>query len=170
MVALSPAQTLLPLTDLDYHDSRSVLLPMKITALQAWNLMTGDPAPLMRMAFCARDAISSLFGVQRIRGFSGGWQDTAQVGNGIDFFLVEQIDSEVLVLTNRDRHLDVMICLSMVDRRLTATASVVTHNLFGRFYMMPVGLAHRLIVSRDLRRLKRTLEKRLSGLDKAGIN
>jgi hypothetical protein len=96
--------------------------------------------------------------VKRIGGFSGARRATVQVGERLDFFLVEQSTPDMLVLTERDRHLDVMICLSMTDRVLTITSSVVTHNAFGRFYMLPVGPMHKLIVNNDLRRLKRKLE------------
>ncbi len=81
-----------------------------------------------------------------------------QVGERLDFFLVEHSAPDVLVLTERDRHLDVMICLSISDRVFTITSSVVIHNAFGRFYMVPVGQVHKLIVNRDLKRLKRSLE------------
>lgn len=152
-------QTLRPLAELEYHDSRSVLLPHPITALMAWSLMTAEPGPFLRLAFGIRDAISSLFGVARIGGFSGQRRDSVQVGDRLDFFVVEHAAPDQLVLTNRDRHLDVMICLSTADRLLTVTASVVTHNAFGRVYMVPVGLAHRLIVRRDLGRLRHRLER-----------
>ena len=66
---------------------------------------------------------------------------------------------DMLVLTERDRHLDVMICLSISERVFTITSSVVTHNAFGRAYMVPVGQVHKLIVNSDLKRLKRTLER-----------
>ena len=150
--------TLRPLPELDYHDSRSVLLPVQITALQAWNLMTAGQGPLMRLAFRTRDAISSLFGVKRIGGFSGTRREAVQAGDCLDFFLVEYSAPEVLVLTERDRHLDVMTCVSMADRVLTITSSVVTHNTFGRLYMLPVGPAHKLIVNSYLKRLKRKLQ------------
>ena len=150
--------TLRPLPELDYHDSRSVLLPVQITALQAWNLMTAGQGPLMRLAFRTRDGISSLFGVKRIGGFSGTRREAVQAGDYLDFFLVEHSAPEVLVLTERDRHLDVMTCVSMADRVLTITSSVVTHNTFGRLYMLPVGPAHKLIVNSYLKRLKRKLE------------
>ncbi|PAA23441.1 MULTISPECIES: DUF2867 domain-containing protein [Pseudomonas] len=150
--------TLRPLPELDYHDSRSVLLPVQITALQAWNLMTAGQGPLMRLAFRTRDGISSLFGVKRIGGFSGTRREAVQAGDYLDFFLVEHSAPEVLVLTERDRHLDVMTCVSMVDRVLTITSSVVTHNTFGRLYMLPVGPAHKLIVNSYLKRLKRKLQ------------
>ena len=150
--------TLRPLPELDYHDSRSVLLPVQITALQAWNLMTAGQGPLMRLAFRTRDGISSLFGVKRIGGFSGTRREAVQAGDYLDFFLVEHSAPEVLVLTERDRHLDVMTCVSMADRVLTITSSVVTHNTFGRLYMLPVGPAHKLIVNSYLKRLKRKLQ------------
>lgn len=124
--------------------------------------MTAEPGPLMRMAFRTRDAISSLFGVKRIGGFSGQRREAAPAGDRLDFFLVEHSAPDMLVLTERDRHLDVMICLSIADQLLTVTASVVTHNTFGRMYMLPVGLAHKLIVSRDLKRLKRGLDDMVS--------
>ena len=151
-------QTLRPLPELDYHDSRSVLLPVQITALQAWNLMTAGQGPLMRLAFRTRDGISSLFGVKRIGGFSGTRREAVQAGDYLDFFLVEHSAPEVLVLTERDRHLDVMTCVSLADRVLTITSSVVTHNTFGRLYMLPVGPAHKLIVNSYLKRLQRKLQ------------
>ena len=157
-MARASIHTLRPLPELDYHDSRSVLLPMQITALQAWNLMTAEQGPLMRLAFRTRDAISALFGVKRIGGFSGTRREVVQAGDYLDFFLVEYSAPEVLVLTERDRHLDVMTCVSMADRVLTITSSVVTHNTFGRLYMLPVGPAHKLIVNSYLKRLQRKLQ------------
>ena len=157
-MATAPVHTLRPLPELDYHDSRSVLLPVQITALQAWNLMTAEQGPLMRLAFRTRDGISSLFGVKRIGGFSGTRREAVQAGDYLDFFRVEYSAPEVLVLTERDRHLDVMTCVSLVDRELTITSSVVTHNTFGRLYMLPVGPAHKLIVNSYLKRLQRKLQ------------
>ena len=157
-MARASIHTLRPLPELDYHDSRSVLLPVQITALQAWNLMTAEQGPLMRLAFRTRDAISALFGVKRIGGFSGTRREVVQAGDYLDFFLVEYSAPEVLVLTERDRHLDVMTCVSIADRVLTITSSVVTHNTFGRLYMLPVGPAHKLIVNSYLKRLQRKLQ------------
>ncbi len=164
MGTTSPVHTLRTLSELDYHDSRSLPLPAEITVLEAWNIMTAEPGLLMRLAFRTRDAISSLFGVKRIGGLSGARRATVQVGERLDFFLVEQSTPDMLVLTARDRHLDVMICLSITDRVLMITSSVVTHNAFGRIYMLPVGPTHKLIVNSDLRRLKRKLEGMASHL------
>ena len=150
-------QTLRPLDELDYYDSRSIVLPVAVSPLEAWNLIMSERQPLLRVAFWLRDAISASFGVKRIGGFSGMRRETVEVGDRLDFFLVEHVSSDVLVLTERDRHLDVMTCVSTSDKTLAITSSVVTHNAFGRAYMLPVGPAHRLIVNGMLRRLKRRL-------------
>lgn len=150
---------LAPARELAYAHTRSIALPCAITALEAWNLMMSEPQPLMGMAFWLRDAISARFGVKKIGGFSGQKHATIKAGDRLDFFLVEHAEPDLLVLTERDRHLDVMICIHTTANRLTISASVVTHNGFGRLYMLPVGPAHRLIVWNMLRRLARKLSE-----------
>ena len=156
--ALPP--TLRAVPELDYYDRRSVSLPVPITPLEAWNIIMTKQGLIMPLAFRIRDAISSLFGVKRIGGFSGTARKTVAVGEYLDFFRVEQSTSDLLVLTERDRHLDVMICLSITDHVFTITSSVVTHNRFGRAYMVPVGPAHKVLINLYLRRLKRQLQGR----------
>ena len=131
-----------------------------MTPVEAWGRIMADPLPGLALAFRIRDAVSARFGVARIGGFSGapvGAHVVApKVGDRLDFFLVEGAEPGRLTLTARDRHLDVMICVTG-GRRLGITASVVTHNRFGRAYMWVVGPAHRLIVRVMLRRLLRGL-------------
>ncbi|MBM9488491.1 DUF2867 domain-containing protein [Pseudomonas sp. ICBG1301] len=159
LVAISAVHTLRPPPDLDYYDVRSTPLPREVTALEVWNIVTAGHGALMQLAFRIRDRISSLFGVRRIGGFSGRSREAVLEGDYLDFFLVEHSAPDMLVLTERDRHLDVMICLSIVDRVLTITSSVVTHNLFGRIYMLPVGPVHKLIINSDMKRLRRKIEE-----------
>lgn len=133
------------------HEGRVGLLrPM--TPLQAWAAIMADPLPGMALAFRIRDAISARFGVARIGGFSGAPQ-LPVVGGRLDFFAVEGMGPDHLTLTARDRHLDVMVCIE-TGEDLVITASVVTHNLFGRAYMAVVGPAHRVIVWAMLRRFQ----------------
>ena len=112
-----------------------------------------DPLPLLGLAFRVRDAISARFGVKRIGGFSGEVRGFVQEGDTLDFFLVETVNDAVLTLSARDRHLDVLTCVTSVENTLTITSSVKVHNRFGWFYMLPVRPAHRLIVWAMLRRL-----------------
>ena len=108
----------------------------------------------MAFALRLRDAIAGRFGVKAIGGFSGERRLPVREGDTLDFFLVEHSAPDMLVLTERDRHLDVMICLATSGHRLTITSSVVVHNAFGRAYMVPVAPIHRLILAADLRRLR----------------
>ncbi len=146
-----------PRETLAYYDSRSLDLPLALTPLAAWNLLMERPLPLLKSAFWLRDAISARFGVKKIGGFTGRRRDHVAVGDHLDFFLVEGVFPEALLLTERDRHLDVMTCVSVKNRRLTITSSVMVHNWFGRLYMLPVGPAHKLIVHTMLARLQRSL-------------
>jgi len=155
------AQLIAPLERLAYLDSQSIPLPAAITAIEAWRLVMANPLPGLAWAFWLRDAISARFGVARIGGFSGAEVASPQVGDHLDFFLIAHISDGVLALTARDRHLDVMTCVTVEAARLAITASVVTHNWFGRAYMIPVAPAHRLIVWVMLRRLRRSLAGQL---------
>lgn len=146
-----------PPDGLSFLDSQGLPLPAPMTALEAWNRVMAHPLPGMALAMRLRDAISARFGVRRIGGFSGRRVNAVEPGDHLDFFLVERATPEVLTLTARDRHLDVMTCVTTGGGRLAITSSVVTHNLFGRLYMLPVAPAHRLIVRSMLRRLRRGL-------------
>jgi hypothetical protein len=146
-----------PRAELDFFHQSSVHLPHAMTPLEAWTRITEEPLPLLGLAFKLRDAISARFGVTRIGGFSGEARTFVQEGDKLDFFLVETINDEVLTLSARDRHLDVLTCVTSVENTLTITSSVKVHNRFGWLYMLPVRPAHRLIVWAMLRRLKRSL-------------
>lgn len=143
---------------LNYFDSQSIVLPEILSPLAAWNQIMVTPLPFLKLAFRVRDGISSKFGVKRIGGFTGVRKETVNVGDKIDFFLVEHVSENALVLTERDRHLDVMTCISTAGHELTITSSVKTHNAFGRAYMVPVGVAHKVIVRTMLKRLKESLD------------
>lgn len=149
---------LAPAATLDYFDQQSVLLSRPVTPLEAWNIIMAHPQPVLRAAFRIRDFVSSKFGVKRLGGFSGARAETVQLGDRLDFFLVEKITDTSLVLTERDRHLDVMTCVTATGPRLSITSSVITHNTFGKAYMLPVGPAHKLIVHTMFRRLQRAVK------------
>lgn len=150
-------QILAPTAKLDFFDRQSVLLARSISPLDAWGLMMSRPMPGLKLAFRIRDAISSKFGVKKIGGFSTTARETIAPGQKLDFFLVEHVSQDVLTLSERDRHLDVLTCISRVDNELTVTSSVITHNAFGRVYMLPVAPAHKLIVRTFLRRIQKEL-------------
>ncbi len=147
-----------PRETLDFYDARGIDLPHPMTALEGWTMAMRQPLPGVALAFRIRDAISARFGIKRIGGFSGRQDQAPKVGDKLDFFVVERIAPEILTLSERDRHLDVVTCITTYDQRLTITSSVKVHNGFGRLYMIPVAPAHRLIVTTILRRIRRELE------------
>lgn len=159
-MAYAEADLVCPRMETDFYDARSIDLPTQMTALDAWNLAMREPLPGLKLAFRIRDAVSALFGVKPISGFSGRKAPVPEVGDRLDFFLVERIEPEILTLSSRDRHLDVLTCITTRNQRLTITSSVKTHNLFGKAYMLPVGPAHKLIVAVMLRRMARALAQR----------
>jgi hypothetical protein len=142
-----------PRAALNFYHSSSKELREPMTALEAWNRIMERPLPGLSLAFQIRDAISTRFGVKRIGGFTGRCVSHPQVGEKLDFFLIERIAPDVLTLSERDKHLDVVTCIITTNQRLTITSSVKVHNLFGRLYMILVAPAHRLIVWAMLRRL-----------------
>lgn len=75
------------------------------------------------------------------------------VGERLDFFTVETISDQQLVLTSRDTHLAVMVCMDVYGQSLSVTTSVLCLNTFGRLYMLPVGMVHGLIVRKMLEKL-----------------
>lgn len=154
VLADTKIRTLGPIPELSYFDIQRTQLSEETTALAAWNAIMSEPMPLLKFAFRIRDSISSAFNVKRIDGFSGKSVHAVNVGDYLDFFLVEYVDDGCLVLTERDKHLDVMTCIYVTDKMLSVASSVRVHNLFGRAYMLPVGIAHRWIVRRMLKRLR----------------
>ncbi len=150
-----------PAADCRFLHQARVQLPGDLAPLEAWNRVMAHPLPGMALAFRLRDWISARFGVKRIGGFSGERARSAEPGQRLDFFLIEEATPERLLLSERDRHLDVLTCLtataSDTGTEVTILSSVVTHNAFGRAYMLVVGPAHRLIVWAMLGRLRRSV-------------
>ncbi|MFI0396981.1 DUF2867 domain-containing protein [Paracoccus jiaweipingae] len=89
---------------------------------------------------------------QADRRFQRSPREYVQAGDRLDFFLVDYRDGNSPVLTGRDRHPDVMTCMSTQADRVAITSSVQVHHRFRRRYMLPVGIAHRLLVGNVLRR------------------
>ncbi|MDR2318139.1 MAG: DUF2867 domain-containing protein [Pseudomonas sp.] len=143
--------------DFLHRDGISVTAPM--TALQAYCVMTSDVPGWLAMAFRLRDFISRWFNVATIHGFSSrNPERVPAVGERLDFFTVEAISDQQLVLTSRDTHLAVMVSMDLDEegqgrQHLSVTTSVQCFNRFGRLYMLPVGKAHGPIVRRMLRNI-----------------
>ncbi|WP_412481491.1 DUF2867 domain-containing protein [Pseudomonas asiatica] len=116
--------------------------------------------PSRHKPFRIRDVISRRFNVAEIQGFSlCSPESVREVGERLDFFTVEDISDQQLVLTSRDTHLAVMVCMDVSTGecgfpQLNVTTSVKCFNTFGRLYMVPVGWVHGVIVRRMLSNLQ----------------
>jgi hypothetical protein len=150
-----PAQLIAAPADLDFLHSDSVPLNAPLTALQAYCAMTSHTPAWLAGAFRLRDFISRRFNVADIQGFTPrSPEHVPKVGERLDFFMVEGISDQQLVLTSRDTHLAVMVCMDVDRQHLSVTTSVVCFNTFGLLYMVPVGMVHGVIVRRMLGNLQ----------------
>jgi len=151
------ARLVADLADINFLHCDEVKVAGPLTAFQAYCAMTSDVPAWLAVAFRIRDLVSRTFNVVEIHGFSPRNPDhVPAVGDLLDFFAVEALSERQLVLTARDTHLAVMMCIDSMPAgehvtSLTVTTSVRHFNTFGRLYMLPVGLAHGPIVSRLLR-------------------
>ena len=162
MCAISlPVEAMLiaPREALQFLHVDEVELARPLTALEVWQRSTADDLPLVPLAFRVRDGISGLFGVAPIGGLKAPPSEEVRVGDKLAFFTVDAVRNDLLALAVRDRHLDVMACITTEGRKVQVTASVRVKNLFGHLYMLPVGPSHRLIVWAMLRRLKRAVAR-----------
>lgn len=152
---------------LDFLHCDAVQVRGPLSVLQAYCAMTSDIPAWLSSAFRIRDFISRRFNVADIHGFSHRTPDTVpKVGEQLDFFTVEGISEHQLVLTARDTHLAVMVCMDLTPTRdadaegaamrLSVTTSVKRYNVFGRLYMLPVAPTHGPIVKRMLRNVVAT--------------
>ncbi|PHM37309.1 DUF2867 domain-containing protein [Xenorhabdus innexi] len=147
---------------LDYYSQQVSFIKNKTTALTIYNEMTNKIPLWIRWSFAIRDKISSLAGVEKIHGFSGGHlKESLCEGSYIDFFKIIHINDDELCLLSEDIHLKVLVSINISpsdnqkrNYKITVTASVITHNYFGKMYMIPVSLAHGIIVNSMLRKIR----------------
>jgi len=132
-----------------------------MSALSAYAGMTAYNPCWLRAAFGIRDMCCAPFRLQAIGGFSGKAPPQGVVAGGkLDFFDVQKVSDEALVLSSSDKHLVVVVALHLAPaiddkRKLSVTTSVKVHNWLGKIYMLPVKPAHGIIVRNMLNRIKR---------------
>jgi len=141
-----------PKENIDFFHEYAVAVEAGIEPYELYAAMTTNIPWLLRIAFPIRDILSSPAGVRKISGFNGERPKVRPMpGDTLDFFKVETCCDDMMCLTSRDRHLSVMVSMSLTPRDfqnpvLTVTTSVEIHNGFGRIYMFPVSLVHHSIV------------------------
>jgi len=151
------ASLLAPRSELNFLHSANAVISNEWSAFRLYCFMTAGTPKWLKGAFTVRDKISQHFNVEKIGGFSGKTPEQAPVvGEKLDFFTVQAISDQKLVLTSRDSHLAVMVSIDLIGqdvREVFITTSVKTFNTFGRLYMLPVAPAHGAIIKFMLARL-----------------
>lgn len=146
---------------LSYLDCQYLQCDPTLSALQIYLRMTKRQNKFVNGLFKIRDWISGHFGVSPIYGFDQHHnRDGVELGQDLDFFKIEGIDDTHLILARReDEHLEVMVSL-FVERthhhsaQVFVTTSVITKNIFGKIYMVPVAMIHGWLVRAMLKKVR----------------
>lgn len=145
---------------LDYLHTTGTGIKHGMSAWQVYAAMTDGIPAWLAWSFRIRDALSRPFGVAPIKGFSRhSPNDVPPVGGTADFFRVEAVFRDQLVLLSADTHLTVMVSIDITRSpngsadRADITASVKNRNVFGKLYMLPVAPMHGVVVGRMLRNI-----------------
>ncbi len=145
--------------NLDFYHHRECIISPPVSAFHAYCLMTKDTSWWLELSFKIRDLICSLFSLKKIHGFSEKERGTLpKKGEFIDFFYIENITEENLLLAFKDKHLSVLVSLSSQksgrnEASFSITTSVKTHNFLGKIYMVPVAPMHDIIVKKMMQAL-----------------
>lgn len=134
--------------NLSYLSHQHVELPRNMTASEIYVLMTNNEPKWLRILFKIRDFLCKWFGIKSINGFDKIQENEIKIGEKTHFFTVTEKKYNKLTLELRDSHLDVCVCLCVVDNKeLHFITSVKNHNFIGKFYMLPVSIVHPYIVN-----------------------
>ncbi|WOE32482.1 MULTISPECIES: DUF2867 domain-containing protein [unclassified Acinetobacter] len=148
-----------PLQELNFFHKDHTLINTDITAIQAYQIMTQQSSVLLNIAFKIRDDLSyRLNRVKPIKGFGASMGEIPKLNQKLDFFDVVKISDQELFLQSTDKHLSVLVAIQIEQYQpnqniLKITTSVITYNFFGKIYMLPVSVAHGIIVRNMLKKL-----------------
>jgi len=128
-----------------------------IPVLDIYKGMTSYNPFWLRAAFKIRDFFCVALGLQPISGFSLRKKGNISVGDKLDFFYVEKISANELILSSNDKHLVVFVHLLLNPisgkvNKISIETSVYVHNMLGVIYMIPVRFVHWIIVKKMLKR------------------
>ncbi|WP_215755189.1 DUF2867 domain-containing protein [Acetobacter sp. P5B1] len=146
----------------DFDDCQRQVFPTRVTAREAYHLMTASPPPAVRFLFGLRDALGKIVGIKPIEGFSSQVHPSPS-STKLDFFDVDEDYPERLILSSTDHHLKVIIAICVeehgVGSLVSVTASVDCNNFVGHLYMLPVRPIHKVMTSWMLKQAALTSER-----------
>jgi hypothetical protein len=146
----------------DYVDCRTLITKKRYSsALACYLAMVGQTPAWVNTMMAMRNKIVSFVGLKNLGHLgdvdAGKPVEAYQVGERVGIFTILYLSDEEVILGDNDRHLEVQLSMVLRDvvdgQRVTNTTVVHNHNLLGRFYMLFVGPAHKVIAPAVLRRL-----------------
>ncbi|NUE95281.1 DUF2867 domain-containing protein [Gilliamella sp. ESL0232] len=149
--------------EIDYLDCQKKDISKKLTAYEAYKMMTSYQPRWLKILFKIRDCLVKLIGVKAINGFDSSAENKHQPdeSNMADFFTITEETNDKLTLVVKDCHLDVCVCIRVVDKgndisknTVYLIASVKNHNICGKLYMLPVAILHPYIVNKLFENIK----------------
>jgi hypothetical protein len=144
-----------------FADAFTTLVPRSdLTATQLYGAVMRSTPKWVDNAMHARNRIVRLFGLKDMGALSAmpvKSEQAPQPGQRMGIFTFAHATPTELVMQDTDKHLSVQIAVikqtvDAVHDRVIACTVVHTHNLLGRLYLLPVGVAHKHIVPAVLRR------------------
>ncbi|MCO6551348.1 MAG: DUF2867 domain-containing protein [Gilliamella sp.] len=149
--------------EIDYLDCQKKDISKKLTAYEVYKMMTSYQPRWLKILFKIRDCLVKLIGVKAINGFDSSAENKHQPdeSNMADFFTITEETDDKLTLVVKDCHLDVCVCIRVVDKgndisknTVYLIASVKNHNIWGKLYMLPVAILHPYIVNKLFENIK----------------
>jgi hypothetical protein len=124
-------------------------------SLQTFLKTPGWVDVLMRL----RNQVVALVGLKNLGALSALDQDKKpsdyRVGDRVGIFTLQYLSENEVILGDSDKHLDVSVSVCKLSRNGVASLAVSTvvhvHNRWGKFYMLFVGPAHKVIAPTTLR-------------------
>lgn len=150
----------------DYVDCRQLVSPVRYpSALACYLAMVQETPAWVNAMMALRNKVVSLVGLKNLGHLGAVDADKPvnayQVGDRVGIFSVLYVTDEEVVLGDDDKHLEVQLSIYLKNegdvQRVINTTVVHNHNALGRFYMLFVGPAHKVIAPAVLRRLPVTL-------------
>ncbi|RCS58621.1 DUF2867 domain-containing protein [Parvibium lacunae] len=137
----------------DFYDAWRVSTRIpSATALEAFLAVVKATPPWVDFLMALRNRIVSKLGLKNLGVLSKDGltqRRDYQPGERLGIFTVVSNRPEELLLTDQDKHLDVVISVyqsSANSSEFTISTVVHTHNWLGKLYMLPVAPLHKLIV------------------------
>lgn len=136
----------------DFSDKHSIYCNVgELSALAVYVEMTKATPRWIDHLMQLRNNVVSVFGIKNLGTLSAVQSVEAKnliVGERVGIFTLVSNEQDKIILSDKDKHLDVIITLE-IDRsshQITLTTAVFLHNLLGRLYLLPVIPAHKVIV------------------------